>query len=117
MTRRTTFILAAALLIPVATPAAAQQRPDAWDTYNAESRNEWAAVGLELIFPTLGHAYAGDWKRGILPGVVGIGGYATAIGIYATCDDGDTEVEGSVRTRSHAPRMAALVGLGGRSGA
>ena len=43
-----------------------------------------AAFGLELIVPTLGHAYAGDWKRGVLPAVFSVGGY---VGLLAQADD------------------------------
>jgi len=34
--------------------------------YNSESRNPWIAVGIAWFLPSLGHAYAGDWGRGLL---------------------------------------------------
>jgi hypothetical protein len=36
-----------------------------WQLYNAESKNPWLAVGAAWLMPTLGHAYAGDWGRGL----------------------------------------------------
>jgi len=48
----------------------------------------WASGLLELVFPTAGFAYAGDWTRGFVPNAVRIG---SLIGVGATAeDDGDT---------------------------
>lgn len=33
--------------------------------YEAEKKSPWLAVGAAWLVPTLGHAYAGDWGRGI----------------------------------------------------
>ena len=41
-----------------------------------------AAVALEWLIPIAGHAYAGDWKRGILPTVPRLGGLVLAIDQY-----------------------------------
>lgn len=48
----------------------------------------WASGLLELVFPTAGFAYAGDWTRGFLPNAVRM---ASLVGVGATAeDDGDT---------------------------
>jgi len=36
-----------------------------WKLYNAESKNPWLAVGAAWFIPTAGHAYAGNWGRGL----------------------------------------------------
>ena len=36
-----------------------------WRLYNAESKSPWLAVGAAWFVPTLGHAYAGDWIKGL----------------------------------------------------
>lgn len=36
-----------------------------WRIYNAESKNPWLAVGAAWLLPTMGHAYAGNWGRGL----------------------------------------------------
>ena len=36
-----------------------------WRLYNAESKNPWLAVVAAWLLPTMGHAYAGNWGRGL----------------------------------------------------
>ncbi len=44
-----------------------------------------AAVGIEYLVPTLGHAYAGDWGRGVPPFIVSLMGGAIAVASVAGC--------------------------------
>ncbi len=70
------------LLLPAAPERAGGQEPTdatALLRYSVERKSEWGAVALEWVAPVVGHAYAGDAKRGILPGVVTVGGLATFI--------------------------------------
>lgn len=43
------------------------------------------AVGLEYLFPTLGHAYAGDWVRGVPPFAVSLAGVTVAAVAIIEC--------------------------------
>ena len=36
-----------------------------WRLYTSESKNPWIAVGAAWLVPTMGHAYAGNWGRGL----------------------------------------------------
>lgn len=67
---------------------------DAWQRYNAEKKSEIAAVLLEEI-PLLGHAYAGDIKRGYVPAAVSGGGIAIYI-VGAAADNGYIAVLGGL---------------------
>lgn len=54
-----------------------------------ERKNPYVAAGLEFLLPILGHAYAGNAKRGILPTVVFVGGFVgmvARIDIFAEAD-------------------------------
>lgn len=44
--------------------------------YNMEKKSEAVAVLGELAFPLLGHLYAGDPERGLIPAAVSLGGIA-----------------------------------------
>lgn len=63
------------------------------------SRSPGLAAGLEFLFPvpTLGYAYAGDWRRGLLPGGVQVVGASLIVaGITETVIDGlsgDTDAD------------------------
>ncbi len=52
----------------------AQSSTDAWTKYNAEKKSELTAGVLEWLIPVVGHAYAGDAERGLLPAGVSVGG-------------------------------------------
>ena len=52
----------------------AQSSTDAWTKYNAEKKSELAAGVLEWLIPVVGHAYASDAERGLLPAGVSVGG-------------------------------------------
>jgi len=49
-------------------PALAQEteesKTEALLKYQAQKKNPWIGVGAAWLIPTLGHAYAGNWKRG-----------------------------------------------------
>ena len=58
-----------------------------------ERKNPAVAAGLEIVLPILGHAYAGNAKRGLLPTAVSVGGL---VGLVARIDIdifGDSEPE------------------------
>ena len=44
-------------------------------------KNPWLAVGVAWLVPTLGHAYAGDWERGIKKFLVIHVACSTVVGI------------------------------------
>ena len=64
------------------------------------------AVGLEIVLPILGHGYAGDAKKGILPALVTLGGYIT---IATTLDD-DGEIKSDKEGVALAGGAVALAG-------
>ncbi|MEM1043703.1 MAG: hypothetical protein AAGI91_13880 [Bacteroidota bacterium] len=45
-----------------------------------------AAVGLEYLLPTLGHAYAGDWVRGFPPLLTIVAGGVLVVGGIVECE-------------------------------
>jgi hypothetical protein len=64
------------LLLPMhagaqVTPTA---RSDSVQTIVVADKSAFAAGALEWMIPTVGYAYAGNWSRGILPGLVRISG-------------------------------------------
>ena len=77
------LVLAVAAVLVVSGTGFAQEAPhrsvSAVAPQSSGEKSEAAAIGLELILPVLGHAYAGDAKRGILPAVVHVAGFATLI--------------------------------------
>jgi hypothetical protein len=52
---------------------------DAWLKYNADKKSEFAAGALEFLIPVVGHAYAGDAGRGVIPAVVSVGGLVVLV--------------------------------------
>lgn len=50
----------------------------------AQEKSAAAAFGLELVLPIVGHAYAGNAKRGILPAVFYVGGF---VGLVAQAEE------------------------------
>lgn len=50
------------------------QTQNNWDIYNAEKKSEVIAAVLEAAIPVVGHAYAGDANRGIVPALISAGG-------------------------------------------
>lgn len=84
MSLRYAAVMVAAGLAVSATEFAHAQQPSAEDIPDAGWRNESIASGLELFFPLAGHAYAGDWKRGIKPAALRTIGMAGALYWYST---------------------------------
>jgi hypothetical protein len=52
----------------------AQTSSDAWSKYNSDKKSELTAGVLEWLIPIVGHAYAEDAERGLLPAGVSVGG-------------------------------------------
>ena len=46
-----------------------------------ERKSPFAAFGLELLLPVLGHGYAGNAKRGVLPAAVHVGGFLAMLAL------------------------------------
>ena len=88
------FKLAVTALVLVAGPLAAQEEQDTVDLMQAATRSPVLAAALEgwLLLP-VGHWYAGDVKRGLLPTVVKLGALPLAFqcvdlaGGSASCSD------------------------------
>jgi hypothetical protein len=79
------FLLLLVLAAATADSAAAQA-----DTVFVGNRHSpWASGILELIVPTAGFAYAGDWTRGFLPNAFRI---ASTIGFSVTADGPEEDV-------------------------
>lgn len=57
----------------------AQQTGDAWLKYNADKKSELTAGLLEVLIPIVGHAYAGNAGKGVIPLVVSVGGIALMV--------------------------------------
>ena len=73
--RLLSLLLLAAALHPAATRA---QTAEA-DSVAPPRKSAAAAAGLEYLVPTLGHAYAGSWTRGLPPAALMFAGAAIAI--------------------------------------
>lgn len=68
----------ALLLLPTPSTAQSGERPAIPETDQPQvqetDKHEGIAFYLELAVPVLGHAYAGDAGRGVVPAVVAVGG-------------------------------------------
>lgn len=89
--RRAPVPLLAALALLAAAPLPAQAPAD---TLPAERpapgrRSLLLAGAAEYLVPTLGHAYAGDWERGLPPAGVAVLGAAVAVAGASGCGDGE----------------------------
>ena len=75
-----------AVVLAVA-PVTAQEQQDTINLTQPGMRSPVLAAVLEAPpwIPLLGHWYAGDVKRGILPGVVRMGGLSVAMGTAVEC--------------------------------
>ena len=97
-----TFKLAATALVLAAGPLAAQEERDTVDLTQTAMRSPALAAALEgwLIVLPVGHWYAGDVKRGLLPIAVKLGGVAMATacldlaGGTAVCSDTQETIAG-----------------------
>ena len=79
MSRSTTFILATVLWVLAPTPGFAQEAETA-----TGRKNLIIAVVAETVFPVLGHSYAGDARRGLMPAVPFAAGYVVTAHAMAT---------------------------------
>ena len=95
-------------IVLLATPVLAQQAPTAAMTSTPMEypKSKAIAVGLEIVVPILGHGYAGDAKKGILPAIVTLGGY---IAIGTTLDD-EGEIKGDKEGTAALGAVAVLAG-------
>ena len=79
---------------------------DAWLKYNADKKSELTAGLLEALIPIVGHAYAGNATKGIIPLVVSVGGIAAMIVGGSNSS--------SLTTTTSTVAIGALAYLGGR---
>lgn len=75
-------VLFAALAL-LAAPLAAQTPADTLPPV----RSPLLAGAAEYLVPTLGHAYAGDWERGLPPAGLAVLGATIAVAGYGSCLD------------------------------
>ena len=71
-------------------------------------KSKAVAVGLEIVVPILGHGYAGNAKKGILPALVTLGGYI----VFATTLDDNGEIK---EDKKGDAAIGAVVALTGRA--
>ena len=69
--------------------------------YESQKKDPWIAAGLAFIVPTAGHAYDGDWTRGLLFLIPE--GAALALTIYGSTGS---------RASGGSPGAAGLIGVG-----
>ena len=69
-------------------------------------KSKAVAVGLEIVVPILGHGYAGNAKKGILPALVTFSGY---VAIATTLDD-DGEIKKDKESTAALGAVAVLAG-------
>ncbi len=89
-------LFAIALVLAAGSPVAAQEEQDTVDLMQAATRSPALAAVLEgLVWPLpVGHWYAGDMKRGLLPKAVELGGIPLMLmcaDIIGTADCSDTQ--------------------------
>ena len=109
MTKRT--ILMILLLVAATSPLSAQERNANWAQYQDQKKSEVAALVLEILIPTVGHAYAGNWAKGLIPFGVTVAGYTTAFVGAAECADHTGDCTGG----ENAKMLSGLiVGIGGQ---
>ncbi len=67
------------ILVSVSSARQGQDQSQAWNKYQAEKKSELTAGVLEFLIPVVGHAYAGNAGKGVVPAVVSVGGLVVAI--------------------------------------
>jgi hypothetical protein len=73
-----TLCVAAAVLVAGAAPALAQDTlatSRVVQQYEAQKKSAVLAGALEYAFPFAGYVYAGNWRRGLAPGALFLGGF------------------------------------------
>lgn len=73
------FLLPVVIFTSVHISIAQQSQGEAWNRYQAEKKSQLTAGVLEALVPVVGHAYAGDAGRGVIPAVVSVGGLVIMI--------------------------------------
>ena len=81
MIRLLSILLVGAALCPAASLA---QDVEA-DSLRPSAKSPLVAAGIEYLVPTLGHAYAGDWSRGLPPAALIVAG--VVLGVTSDCDE------------------------------
>lgn len=103
------------LVFVVGVPTVGAQTNEAAVRYAEQKKEPWAAVGLEWLVPVVGHAYAGDAKRGLLPAAVSVGGIVVAVAGPKSCE---TETSAGVVWEYCEAGSGAIIGalvfVGGR---
>jgi len=78
------------LLFPVPSNAQSGDQPEVLEFHQPqvqEAEKQWVgALFLELWIPVLGHAYAGDARRGVVPAVITLGGVGMIVVAVAGLD-------------------------------
>lgn len=82
-------LLPYAALALLAAPLAAQVPADTLPAERSAppTRSLLLAGAAEYLVPTLGHAYAGDWERGVPPAGLALLGAAAAVAGFGDCVD------------------------------
>ena len=81
---RQLILLSLALAVVASQPTVVEGQQATTDTVFVEGERSNVLSGvLELYLPTVGFAYAGDWKRGFLPNAFRVG---SIIGLLSTVD-------------------------------
>jgi len=70
--------LVAVSLVPGQLEAQEATSPN-WERYQAERKEEWAAVALGAFIPVVGHAYADNAAKGVPPLLLSAAGFAGMI--------------------------------------
>ena len=78
---RQLILLGLAVAVLASQPTVVEGQQDTGEV-EGERSNVLSGV-IELYLPTVGFAYAGDWKRGLLPNAIRIG---SLIGFFSTVD-------------------------------
>ena len=88
-----TLIILVTLVVLLPNPAESQTgtKLEGESAVAEEGRRSPALAGvLDLLLPTAGHAYAGDWAKGLLPNAIRLGGLAFSI---ATMEEREAEIQ------------------------
>ena len=87
MEARQVILLGLALAALASQPTVVEGQQATTDTVFVAGERSVVLSGVLEYFPTLGFAYAGDWKRGFLPNAFRV---ASFIGIFSTFDPLDS---------------------------
>lgn len=82
------LLLALHILLGPAHLVGQNSGPNVTATYYAEKKGEVEAAVIEALVPVLGHAYAGNARRGLLPAGISAAGFVLLIAGSAELDTG-----------------------------